>query len=574
MQQVVNGLETAKNLAAKYYTPRYRKLDRLERFVRGTQYEGMQDFFAGACPLMQRAPAIVFPAVATAIGQHVDFALGDGRFPKLTTGISEDDSGLDNEFGLDEKESKVFDAFLGHLCDAARFRDVCIDALDVAEQCGSVAAILCVRDGLPEIETTSAKSCIPTFDRGGRIVTSLEIKYPYIDIRPDGMGALVASCLLYRRVIDAVADTVYLPALAPIDGSEPSYTPDTVVTHGLGFCPVIWYQFKKGCARADSFDGHAIHEDLLDELHALNMGLSQRYRAALYAGDPQMVEIGVSDEEANANMGRKAQSTVVLADNPEQHYRATEGENVPARKKGAGTVWRYRNPEASVSMLVLPGDALDAIEKQNTDLQDKLSAALGYTHASPERVRGALSGKALGFLYASTTSFVDRVRVDMWDGFMTPALSMLVRMAFVLSKAASSLFVTGLKTVAPILAKFERQVEASGVRWFPPRIQAVWGQYFEPTFQDELFCVQSAQVALDGGLVTRALAVEKLRGIFSFESAAEVVKAIETEQAQKQADDLALMQAAPPPVAAAPSTKPGVAKASSPKPKPNSAGGQ
>jgi hypothetical protein len=53
---------------------------------------------------------------------------------------------------------------------------------------------------------------------------------------------------------------------------------------------------------------------ILDELDALNFTLSQRHRAALYSGDPQMVETGVSRDENVAPTGREPVAGMVAGD--------------------------------------------------------------------------------------------------------------------------------------------------------------------------------------------------------------------------------------------------------------------
>jgi hypothetical protein len=208
-----------------------------------------------------------------------------------------------------------------------------------------------------------------------------------------------------------------------------------------------------------------------------------------------------------------------------------------ARRKGAGTVWRYESPDAKVAMLTLPGDALRAIDEHARDLDDRISQALGYTKASPETIKGALSGKALGFLYARTTAHCDRLRQDLWDGFMRPALSMLLRMAHVIDKGApGSLYVPGIGKARKVLARFSRTDEAGALRWMPPRLTPTWGRYFEQSADDDLAEVRLAKEAFAAGLVTRELAIERLRGVFAFDSASELAKAIEAGQSAPAAE--------------------------------------
>jgi hypothetical protein len=549
----VKGAAQAHALAASLYTPRTVRLETFEHYTKGTQYEGREDFLSPSrdVPLLERAPTIVYPVVESAIRQHVDMALGEGRFPKLTTGIGEDEE--DDLFGLSEDDSETLDTFIANLSEHARFVDVCQDALEAAEGIGS-ACVVYSFDGCGYLKAEHVETCHaePTFDTSGALVR-LEIKYPFVELYAAEEGKVRARCMFYRRVIDAVSDTVYKPAEVQHKGIEPSGTvdKDRTVEHGLGFVPCVWYAYKRKWARAGECDGRPIHAALLDEIDALNFGLSQRHRASLYSGDPQMVETGVGEGEQVAPSGsqpraslkelRNADGSVIYGFGYSERPRS-------ARRKGAGTVWRYENPDAKVEMLTLPGDALTAISEHCEDLLDKIEGVLGYTGTSPEQVKGALSGKALGFLFARTTSFVDRVRQDFWHGFMVPSLSLMMRMAFVAHTASpGSVYISGIKKAAPIMTRFMREVDGAGLRWFSPRIKPVWGAYFEQSAEDEAAVVNTAAMAFEKGLMTRTLAIEKLRGVFVFQSAAEIAEQLEEEAAKKQEEALALMATKPTP---------------------------
>lgn len=543
MSQPIEGLDEAKRLSRSVLTPRFLKLDVFKRYHCGTQYEGRPDFLNPGqdAPLMERAPCIVPPLVQTAVRQHLDFALGEGRFPKFSVSTEDDEADLDDEFALPEEDAKKFQAFLTGLSDHMCLRDTSQDALEEAESVGSVPAVLRARMGRLELEPLDASTATPTFGDDERTVTRLEIRYPYVDIFKAEDGKYRARCLMYRRVLDEASDTLFKPAVVPPDGREPSWSVDSKVSHGLGFCPVVWYAFKKKRGRVDEIDGKPVHAELLDELDAYNFSLSQRYRAALYSGDPQMVEIGVASDEEVAPTGRQPRATLrELQDSAGNKFVGFGYAERPrdARRKGAGIVWRYESADAKAEILTLPGDALKAISEHAADLEDKISQALGYTKASPETVKGATSGKALGYLFARTTAFCDRVRSDFWDGFIWPVLSMALRMV---AKLGSSLLISGVKAIQPLLAKFERQIEGGQSVWFPPRVTPAWGEYFKATADDEKATVETAKAAFEGKLVTRQLAIEKLRGVFQFESAELLAEELD-KQAEEEAEQ-ALEQA-------------------------------
>lgn len=542
----VEGAEQARALAASLWTARTARLEKFEHYANGTQYEGRQDFLNPKqdVPLLERAPCIVVPLVESAARQHVDFALGTGRFPKLTTGIGEDEE--DDLFGLSDDDSEVLDKFIANASEAANFESVCQDALESAETIGS-ACVLFAFDGFGALAAEHIETCHaePTFDASGALVR-LEIKYPYVELFSAEPGKVRARCMFYRRVVDAQTDTVFLPAEVEHKGTEPRSKPDKdrTIEHGLGFVPAVWYAFKR--TEKGTPDGRPIHAALLDELDALNFSLSQRHRAALYSGDPQMVEMGVDRDENVAPSGAQPRATLKELRNSDGTSFVGFGFSerpTNARRKGAGVVWRYENPDAKVDLLTLPPGALTAISDHCDDLIEKVERVLGYTGVSPEQVKGAVSGKALAFMFARTTSFVDRIRSDFWQGFMRPALSTMLRMAYVQhTRAPGSVYISGITKAAPVLARFEREIDGAGKRWFPPRIKPVWGEYFDQSAEDEKAAVETAAMAFEKGLMTRTIAIEKLRGVFVFQSAAEIAEQLDKEAEQKQADALAMMQ--------------------------------
>ena len=61
----------------------------MERYVTGSQYEGMPSWYDDNVPLFKRGPDIVYPIVETAISSHVSMVLG--KMPVLTSAPDEDD---------------------------------------------------------------------------------------------------------------------------------------------------------------------------------------------------------------------------------------------------------------------------------------------------------------------------------------------------------------------------------------------------------------------------------------------------------------------------------------------------
>ena len=457
------GYADAVQQAARRMSPRARRLAQLESWVDGTQYAGLADWFEDV-PIGEKAPCIVDPIVADAIESHVDMVLGEGRFPALTTRPGDDEAPEDDAEdagALSEEDSERLDRVLEAVVEQSRFPAVCREALGMAMGCGSVGTIYGARAGRLFGDTVKARWCEPEFLADGRTVRQLVIQYPYVEVYVDPTGTWRARARIFRRVIDEQADTTFLPA--EVNDPKPRWVVDTAATvaHGLGFCPVVWYPFFRGCSIAGQIDGRAPHGNPLGMIQAHDVALSQRHRAAVYAGDPQWTECGV-EKGANPSSGGRVNPLPITqrgglpaSDNPVVGRIIEESNQTTGRKKHPGAVWQYEDKDVKVKLHTLDGAALDAVSKHAQDIRLKLMQALAYVPLDPESanvVRGTLSGKALDTLRQRQLNRDDRIRDDFGDGFIRPSVSMLLRIA---NAKRDGLRVRGLTRAAGVLARFE-----------------------------------------------------------------------------------------------------------------------
>lgn len=478
---------------------RAKHLRQLESYVQGTQYEGMPDWFSDKKPLWERAPCIVIPIVRNAIDSNTDLLLGEGRFPSFRVG------------GLADEAATDFEAAIVAVVKQARFKAAAREVFSAGQSTGSACAIFGVRSGRLFIDTLTSWWCQPELATDGTVL-SLEVKYPYLKLIRQADGTETYVCKLYRRIIDAQSDTTFLPGDCREDGIEPKWVPDPKQTyaHGLGFCPVVWFPHLKGCSAVDDFDGKAIHEHLTDEIRAYDFAVSQRHRAALYAGDPQWTEIGVEPGYNPTGNARKAEVPGSLYGRPGDAARGgyiSESPNAgKVRKKSPGTIWQYpgKNPEVKVELHTLPGDALQALDAHAKDLRAKLAEALGVVFIDPESLpnESRISGKALESFKSRQLDKVNHYRADFGDRFILPAIGMLLRVAI------------QTNLTIPALPVVRRVAEADpSWSWHCPNIDLIWGAYFQPSGQEEEMLIRATSEALAAGITTRRAAVEKLQKV-------------------------------------------------------------
>lgn len=460
------GHDEAIKCAEANKTPRYRRLETLERWVEGTQYDGRPSWWDDNVPKWERAPCLVYPVVEIAIASFEDLLFGEGRFPTFSTKPDESLDEEEHDLGLDD--SVAVDRFIAKHHERSQFRTHCRDALSDAMGCGTAVGLHGVRNGKPFADTLPAKWCTPELG-AEREVLSLEIRYPYLEEyrRPDGTWAMRAK--LYRRVVDGLRDITFLPADARPDGLDPDWREDRSKSfqHGLGFCPTIWYPFQRGSAPVSQIDGRAIHAQLLDEIQAHDIARSQWHNTALLS-EPQICEFGVPPNYNPTDTGRApavpasvhggmlagiGDGTAGNASNPVTGRYVMGPERGPARKKGPGWVWQYTDAAARVDAITIGADALKAQHDNCSDLRTKLQEALGVVFLDPDNIKFAAttSGKALEAIKQKQLDRCDKYRDDLRDNLLLPSVSMQLRIARAVGRGMA---VAGAMKALPILQRF------------------------------------------------------------------------------------------------------------------------
>jgi hypothetical protein len=545
-------------------TPRVCELEQLQAFFEGTQYAGRAHFFNDDVPLQERAPIICYKLCAVGVESNVAFAMGEGRFPQVLSLASENDQTFDKALGISDDESPVVDSFNAKLIDLARLEQVFRQAYRMAQASRSVAIVLGFRAGLPFADLVWSKLCSPSFDDplAPERCTRLEIRYRYTEPwrHPTLTGGEWWTRVWeYLRVIDATSDTVYWPVAIWQDtdvGADAARSPVKSTTpHGFKFCPVHWYARNRESLVGTTPDGKALHDGQLGLLEQLDMAVSQRHRAAIYAGDPQTVLSGVSEDDLVGGTGRAARPALPdlngapAARQWRAAFDASGGNGGPRLRRGVGQVWQITDPAGRAILLTLPGDALKALDDDAKDLVSKACDALGVTLFDPSSVAGSgdLSGRTLAFLFSRQINRVSQDREDLGRCCILPVLNLFYRMILA---TKDGVYLPGLAKVTPILSRFYRPVAgATAPVWFAPQLKLKWGDYFEPSDADEATRVKAAIDAYTARIITLKSAVEHVRSVFTIGSVDQYVDALKDEQDERNAalhDAVAAMNASDP----------------------------
>lgn len=559
-QRTTPGNEEAVRAYRASMSRRAKLLMELREWAETTQYHGLPNWFDEECnrPLLERAPCIAYPAADAAIESNVDLLLGEGRFPelrvqldeeelskagaKVVTSVDDEDEGSEGDDDERQEAHVYAEDALRKLVRAARLKASARMAFREAQMASSVAAVFRLRDGVPYIDVIRAEWCTPKFTTGkSGALESLEIRYPYLSDEQGPNGETRKVCRIYRRVIDSQRDVTYLPGEASASGVEPRWVEDPAqsVKHVLGFCPAIWYAHMRECDTVDRIDGHAIHERCIDEIHALDVALSLRHKAAVTLGAPTVWETGVEPGDGPGGNARgydpardptaivsTLQGGVASHANPVNGYFATPPKH-GARKLGPAALWSYTGPNVKVGLLSLSEGSLKALDEHCADLKIKVAESLSVVFLDPNNLKFAstTSGKALESLKRRQLDRCDQYRDDFWEGWLLPAVDMLLRIAVRTAEVLS-------KKLQPLVPTFA-QLRAA-------EIEPEWGPYFPETVEDKKATLEVVKSARDLKLLSRRRALEivgRLLGVTDFDAEEDAIEAEDEEDRERQRED-------------------------------------
>jgi len=531
----IQGLDAAQKAALANMSPRYRRLDALEKWVDGTQYKGRPDWWTGGPeekPLWEREPCVVYPVVQIAAQSNTDLCLGESRFPRFVIGETEAEASKDGK-----PKANPLDGFLAKYHTLSRFPTACREALTAAQGCGTVVALQGAKNGKPFIELLPAKWCTPEEDAKGELV-KLTIEYPYLDERKQSDGTWVAEAMLYRRVIDQKRDVVYVPQKADGSGRQPTAwaeDPAKSADHNLGFVPVVWYAFMRGCQPVNVIDGKAIHQWITDEIQAHDIARSQWHRGALYS-EPQMYEIGVEPGYNPTGSGRVAMVPTtehggpVTPDNPITGGFIDGPGTREARKKGPNHVYQYPNKDTKVGAVEYGAGALKSQQENCSDLRIKIQEALCVVFLDPENMKLAstISGKALEAIKEKQIDRCGQIREDFRDGFLVPCLQMQLRLA---RKLGKTLKVKGLEEALKALGVNE-EVE----------IETVYGSFYKPDPAEQKALIELLALAAKEGFLDSETAIERAAQIFGVQDVDALKERIKRDRIAKEEREIATLK--------------------------------
>jgi hypothetical protein len=498
-------------------SPRYRRMQLLEAAWKGMRYqlEGRPSWWDQDVPLRERAPCVVIPLARTAGRRLVAMLFGESRFPTASIVAAEDAQ------PAQEATAVALTAYISSLVAAAKLRVAMSEYATQGLSTGSACAVLALVNGRPSIKMIPARHAHPTLDAEGA-VTRLEILYK------TGEGD---DLRWYRRVIDEERDVVYEPAPVSDDGTPPVWIEASSV-ETFGCVPVVWTR-NDADPTDEGVDGCAIHEDLLDELEALDFAASQRHRNGLYNGEPFIVRtLGENDEDSGSGMsaarGRTADAqrfswTSSVAGAANRLAGWITGTQSAAQKAPGRIVTLSRGGDMRLVESTGAGAAI--LQGNADDLRRRILEDLSVVMADPSEVSANASAALQKQLYAPMTARVDDLR-EVYGQALVQVLGKLLHMSALAAARGELVRVRGFVAARDVL------LEELSLGWEDQEIELRWGDYFAPTWQDIGSAIDSAQRACGGAAVlSRATAVRIIAPVVGVANADEELAAIAEDEA-------------------------------------------
>jgi hypothetical protein len=516
--------------------PRYKELQQLRKYLKGTQYDGRPDFFTGLkpgdhgepVPLRERKPCVIYPMPRGCVEQVVKFTFGEQRFPKIGVEKVEADDAIAG-LTLTEEEAEFLEGLVAGVIENAQLRPGIRRTMRQGLGIGATCAILSLKRGRFRLQLANAEDVYPVFTDGDPAgeLERLTWAYTFNKSVTGEDGKPVTKRFWYRLDVDRVAFTEFTQ-IEVKPGEAPIWTPLSVKKHDLGFVPAHWVRNASGEGET-GIDGFSIYGEFLDEFDALNFALSQRHRGLNTLGVPQPWETGVDEDDGPQASGRVARG-YSPSDAESPHGRASQLR--PARMMGGSTMWTYRGDKAKVGLLETTGKAFEVATSHVNDVRSRILESMGVVLVSVSEVMGKtqagqMSAKFLEMAYEPLLALVDEMRCSWWDGALKPIVELMLR--WIAKQGGQGILIAGAEKAAPLLKKFTVDT-TDGPVWFAPKMVPNWGPYFSAGPEEIGKMVDAASKARDARLVPEKDAAKYVLPAFGRDDTAEAIDEIEEDR--------------------------------------------
>ena len=259
----------------------------------------------------------------------------------------------------------------------------------------------------------------------------------------------------------------------PVSGGEPAVDEGRTVRHGLGFVPLVWVKNLPG---GEGVDGACTFRSAIETMIEIDYQLSQAGRGLKYSSDPTLLIKEPAGQEGDIVRGG--------------------GNALIVSEKG------------DAKLLEIGGTAASAVIEYVRVLREFALESVHGNRASPEKLSGAQSGRALEMMNQGLIWLADNLRVSYGDALLRLA-GMVVR-----ASAVFPLRVRGVP-VAPLPGE---------LRW-----TLKWPRWQMPGAEDRERDARTLGTLAAAGQISRLTAVKNIADVYEIQDVAAEIKRIDEE---------------------------------------------
>lgn len=424
-RELLEGLQASYPIGT---SERYRRLDLLERFLEGRQYDHLEHPWqterqGDYIPMRKRRPAVVYRLPNIVVTQAASLMFGDEQAPTVRCWSEEGD----NPFEAIEKSIET-------IIDRMDL-EACMLETAITGSVGSVAIILRATDELePYWEVVSGKCCKPVYEftNPNKLIGLVQI-YPtkaqdlfdtgYTkeelaapDQDPDDV--LPDHDYWMRIELDAREERRYIPLSAEeyqrlgtrrADGSIVAWVLDKErsAPHHFGVVPAV---FIRNLLKKRGLDGECTFEGVTDICIEMDYTISQCGRGIQYSADP-LLAVARGELESQSIAGPIGEET--------------QRDNAGGIAKTSSNVLYLENG-AKAEMLEITGKGIETGREHVKLLREYAMETMGGMKSEAEHEKGVQSGKALEKLWEALRLLVKRLRIPYGNRGLLPLLRLIM----------------------------------------------------------------------------------------------------------------------------------------------------
>lgn len=466
----------SQRLAVNGELPRFWRMNRLEAYYWGWQYEDLKYSWTDhygldanglkvAVGMYQRKPKMLVSLPKAMVNAVVSFLFGRGRFPDV---ISEDE-------GAQE--------WIRYFMKKAKVAKVAKQVAALGNIVGTVFWTFQVINGKFSLKAYNGKVCYPTFaSEDDDDPISVLIRFKFKD--PSGVWRWFQKLYDQNRIVN------YDQPLWITDDT-PIFKELEVNEHGLGFVPGVWIRNMDAELpfHGGMFDGVGLYDDegALRHFDAINYLASQFDRSLHYNLDPQLVLKKLTQADYDRCLAKSPIAPWVMGDGEAQLLEATGN--------------TFDKAETRLKTMIAT-----VCQMQSVILLDPTAVDIK-----------ADSSKALERLYAPMLTLIDSQRGNYGDEGIAALISKMLR-------AVDILKTRGFKIL---------KEDDPGVAIKTDEVSLSWGDYFDRTPEDMKADIERVSMAVNSNLLSDESAVKYIASDFAIEDIAAEMERIEAQKAAR-----------------------------------------